>query len=448
MEQNLPVVVIGAGPVGLAAAAHLLARGLRPLVLERGVDVGASLREWAHVRVFTPWRYNIDAAARNLLESGGWQEPDPEGLPDGAALVRDYLEPLARSPALAPHIRCQANVVAVSRLGFDKLTSTGRENASFIVRWRRPDGNEVQAVARAVIDASGTWRQANPIGVDGLPVPGEADAADHIAYGIPDVAGAEIPDYEGRRVLVVGSGHSAINVVLDLLRLKDEAPTTRIFWALRRSGLAKIVGGGADDRLAERGALGLAARRAIDEGRLELLVAFAAERISRHEGALKVVARIAGNPVTLDLDRIVVATGFRPDLSLFRELRVALDPIVEAPPMLAPLIDPNLHSCGTVPPHGAAELTHPEPGFYIVGSKSYGRAPTFLMMTGYEQVRSVAAAIAGDHAAARDVRLVLPETGICSTSVCEETTPAAACGAPFRHPEPAVKASACCGPRG
>ena len=447
MEQNLPVVVIGAGPVGLAAAAQLLARGLTPLVLERGAGVGASLRDWAHVRVFTPWRYNIDAAARDLLINSGWQEPDPEALPDGAALVRDYLEPLARLPAVAPHVRCQAEVVAVSRLGFDKLTSTGRESAPFLVRWRGPAGSEEQVVARAVIDASGSWRQPNPMGVDGLPVPGEAEAADHIAYGIPDVAGAEISDYEGRHILVVGSGHSAINVVLDLLRLKDEAPTTRVFWALRRSGLAKIVGGGADDRLAERGTLGLAARRAIDEGHLELLVPFAAERISRHEGALKVAARVAGNPVTLDLDRIVVATGFRPDLSLFRELRVALDPIVEAPLALAPLIDPNLHSCGTVPPHGAAELAQPEPGFYIVGSKSYGRAPTFLMMTGYEQVRSVAAAIAGDHAAARDVRLVLPETGVCSTSIGAEETSATGCCTPTRQAEPAVPTSSCCGPR-
>ena len=118
--------------------------------------------------------------------------------------------------------------------------------------------------------------------------------------------------------------------------------------------------------------------------------------------------------------RIVVATGFRPDLGILRELRVALDPAVEAPPALAPLIDPNLHSCGTVRPHGARELGHPEPGFYIAGSKSYGRAPTFLMMTGYEQVRSVVAEIAGDHAAAREVRLVLPETGVCSSSALTE----------------------------
>jgi hypothetical protein len=115
------------------------------------------------------------------------------------------------------------------------------------------------------------------------------------------------------------------------------------------------------------------------------------------------------------VDEIIATTGLRPDLAMLHELRLGLDAAVEAPSALAPLIDPNLHSCGSVPPHGVDELSHPEPGFYIVGMKSYGRAPTFLMLTGYEQVRSVAAALAGDWASARDVQLVLPETGVCST---------------------------------
>src|SRR5205807_6266410 len=127
------------------------------------------------------------------------------------------------------------------------------------------------------------------------------------------------------------------------------------------------------------------------------------------------------------IDEIVCATGFRPDLTLTRELRLDLDPAVEAPTALAPLIDPNVHSCGTVPPHGADELKHPEPDFYTVGMKSYGRAPTFLLLTGYEQVRSVVAAIAGDWESARNVELVLPETGVCSTSNSSGES-AACCG--------------------
>ncbi|SCW55302.1 FAD-dependent oxidoreductase [Ancylobacter rudongensis] len=438
---DLPVAIIGAGPVGLAAAAHAVRRGLTPLIFERGPSVATALRSWAHVRVFTPWRYNVDAAARDLLLEQGWQAPDPDALPTGADIVRDYLEPLARHPALAPHLRCAADVRAIARAGLDKLTTAGREKAPFQIIWRDADGAEQRTEVRAVLDASGTWDQPNPLGVDGLPVPGEREAQDLIAYGIPDILGHARADYAGRRVLVAGSGHSAINAVLDLLRLQEDAPETRILWALRRNGLQKALGGGLDDKLAERGALGLAARQAVETGRLTVLSPFATERLERAGEALALTARVEGDPRRLTLDRLIIATGSRPDLSLCRELRAALDPNVEAPLALAPLIDPNLHSCGTVPPHGAAELAHPEPGFYIVGSKAYGRAPTFLMMTGYEQVRSVIAEIAGDHAAARDVHLVLPETGVCSTAPRET---GAACCAP---PTPAIPAAStgCCG---
>ncbi|MPY73012.1 MAG: FAD-dependent oxidoreductase [Alphaproteobacteria bacterium] len=430
MIEKLPVAVIGAGPVGLAAAAHLVERGLTPLVLERGPSVGASLLAWGHVRVFSPWSVNIDSAARSLLEETGWTPPDPSALPTGSEIVRRYLAPLAEHPAIAPHIILGATVKGIARAGLDKAVSAGREAAPFVVRWRDAEGGEHASRARAVIDASGTWSQPNPMGADGLPAAGETELTDRIAYGIPDVLGAERARYAGRRVLVVGSGHSAINVVLDLLRLQETAPATRVTWALRRNRIGKLLGGGLNDQLPARGALGLAAKRAIDERRLDLLAPFAAERIARTEDGLSVSGRLDGKSVTRAVDRIVVATGFRPDLGILRELRVALDPTVEAPPALAPLIDPNLHSCGTVRPHGARELGHPETGFYIAGSKSYGRAPTFLMMTGYEQVRSVVAEIAGDHAAAREVRLVLPETGVCNTAAVVGSPASDCCGGP------------------
>jgi len=132
---------------------------------------------------------------------------------------------------------------------------------------------------------------------------------------------------------------------------------------------------------------------------------------------VSVVGLRAGELVELEADTVVVATGFRPDLDMLREVRLGLDEVVEAPTRLAPLIDPNLHSCGTVPPHGVDELSHPEPGFWLAGMKSYGRAPTFLLLTGYEQVRSIADELAGDRDAARRIELVLPETGVCSTDV-------------------------------
>lgn len=440
--SELPVAVIGAGPVGLAAAAHLVSRGLRPLVLERGSRVGASMLEWGHVRVFSPWRYNIDAAARALLEQAGWQSPKAKALPNGGEIVAQYLEPLAALPQIAENLILNATVTAISREGKDKVSSVDRDKAPFVVCYSDRNGDEHRVRARAVIDASGTWTRPNPIGVDGLPVPGEKNNG-RVSYGIPDVAGTERANYVGKRTLVIGAGHSAINVALALMELQQEDPETEIFWALRRNRLDKLLGGGLNDQLPERGALGLAAKHAIADGRLKMLAPFAVERVSDTDADLQVKARLGDETVDLTVDRLVVTTGFRPDLSFLQELRVELDPATEAPPMLAPLIDPNLHSCGTVPPHGVEELGHPEPGFTIVGSKSYGRAPTFLMLTGYEQVRSVVAELAGDHAAARTVQLVLPETGVCTITVSPEGLAPAEANGCCGGPAPA-EVDACC----
>lgn len=433
----LPVAVIGAGPVGLAAAARLAERGLRPVLFERGKRVGAALLDWGHVRVFSPWDYNVDAAARALLAEDGVTAPSGEYLPMGEEIVTQYLEPLSQVPPIAAGLRIGAEVTGITRQGRDLMSNDGRADAPFVVRYRDAEG-EHRLLARAVIDASGTWSRSNPMGADGLAVPGEEEAADLIAYGIPDVDGAERESYAGKRTLVLGSGHSAINVALALLDLQERASGTGVLWALRRDRIARLLGGGLNDQLPGRGALGLAASQAIDEGRLNMLAPFVVDSIARSAERLRVEATLAGRPVVEDVDRIVVATGFRPDFSFLRELRLGLDPAVEATPALAPLIDPNVHSCGTVPPHGVDELAHPEPGFYIVGSKSYGRAPTFLMATGYEQVRSIVAEIAGDHVVARKVQLVLPETGVCGVPPVSAAT-SSCCGGPA-----AADADACC----
>jgi len=433
ITPELPVAVIGAGPVGLAAAAHLVRRGIRPLIFERGSEVGASLLDWAHVRVFSPWRWNIDVAARTLLAGTGWKAPDDDALPTGGEIVTEYLKPLAKRPQIAANLKLRSTVTAITREGRDKMWSGERETSAFVIRYRDGDGVEHRARARAVIDASGTWTQPNPIGVDGLSVPGERAAAKFILYGIPDVIDAERDSYAGRRTLIIGSGHSAINVALALMELQEDEPRTEVFWALRRNSVEKLLGGGLNDELPERGALGLAAKEAMHDGRLNMLAPFAVERLAPGTVGVQVDALLGGKPFQLTVDRIVVTTGSRPDLSFLRELRVELDPAVEAPPKLAPLIDPNFHACGTVPPHGIDELAHPEQGFTIVGSKSYGRAPTFLMATGYEQVRSVVAEIAGNRKAAREVQLMLPETGVCSAPVTDKATGKAArgcCGGP------------------
>lgn len=267
--QQLPIAVIGAGPVGLAAAARLVERGLVPLVFERGACVGTALLEWGHVRVFSPWAWNIDTAAQTLLKQIGWLAPDPDELPTGREIAERYLAPLAAHPGIAPHVILNAQVTAISRATHDKMTDGGRDTAPFCIRWRDPGGGEHEATARAVIDASGAWSQPNPMGVNGLPVLGEATARERIAYGIPDVLGRARADYENKRTLVVGGGHSAINVVLDLVRLQASAPQTTIVWALRKNRIEKLLGGGLNDQLPGRGELGVAAMKAIVEQRLD-----------------------------------------------------------------------------------------------------------------------------------------------------------------------------------
>ncbi|EPX76477.1 FAD-dependent oxidoreductase [Salipiger mucosus] len=407
------VAVIGAGPVGLAAAAHLVEQGLEPIVFEKGARPGNAMRAWGHVRVFTPWRYVIDAAARRLLAAQGWSEPPSDGLPTGREIVDAYLTPLARHPGIADRLRLSSEIVAVSREDRSRIDDAERESALFVVRWTDASGELRNELFDAVVDASGTWSDPNPMGRDGLAVPGEAEASHAISYGIPDVLGKDRALFAGKSILVVGGGHSAANVALDLAALRAEESETEVYWGRRHATASNLVGGGEADELPARGQLGLAVQAQEQAEAFRVLAPFSAERLALEGAGVRVHARVGAKRQDFLVDRIVVTTGFRPNLAMLRELRLRLDPVVEAPVALAPLIDPNLHSCGSVPPHGVEELEHPEKGFYIVGMKSYGRAPTFLMLTGYEQVRSVACELAGDHAAARDVHLVLPETGVC-----------------------------------
>ena len=432
----LPVAVIGAGPIGLVAAAHLVARGERPVVLEAGATVGASLRRWSHVRLFSPWKYLTEPVSRGMLQAAGWTMPDADALPTGGELAEGLLEPLAALPQIAPHLRLGSRVVSVTRRGFDKTKTAGRDTAPFELVVERADGRRERVLARAVIDASGTYTGPNPIGAGGVAAEGEREAADRIHYGIPDVLGRDRTRYAGKRTLVVGSGHSAFNALLELAALAEQAPGTEIVWAIRRRDPGLMFGGGAADALPARGSLGARMRALVDGGRVRLVTGFRIDRLARTERGL--VAE-SGEAVIGPVDELVVATGFRPDLEMLREVRLGLDEALEAPVRLSPLIDPNVHSCGTVYPHGFEELAHPEKDFYVVGMKSYGRAPTFLLLTGYEQVRSVVAALAGDLEAARSVELVLPETGVCST----DAGGAACCSTAEDAAEPAPIGGSC-----
>ncbi|MEU0117588.1 NAD(P)-binding domain-containing protein [Streptomyces bobili] len=407
---DLPVVVIGAGPAGLAAAAHLVERGIEPLVLEAGPAAASAVREWSHVRLFSTWGELTDPAAEKLLAPTGWTKPDPATYPSGGDWAELYLQPL--SDALGDRVRVGATVTGVSRTGRDRIVDADRETQPFVVHFTTADGEE-RVFARAVIDASGTWTTPSPAGAGGLAALGENAAADRISYRVPDLKDPAVrARYAGKRTAVIGSGASAFTALATLADVTKDEPGTHAVWILRRGLSGSTFGGGEADQLPARGALGLAAKAAVDQGHADAVTGFRTEAIERDGEGRLVLAGEDGRRLD-PVDEIIVLTGLRPDLSFLSEIRLGLDERLQAPTQLAPLIDPNQHSCGTVYPHGHRELSHPEPGIYLVGMKSYGRAPTFLAMTGYEQVRSVTAAIAGDIESADRVELTLPETGVC-----------------------------------
>lgn len=419
MSTPHPVVIVGAGPIGLTAAAHARARGLGTIVLEAGAAAGASVRAWGHVRLFSAWSELVDPVAEELLAPTGWVRPDGSTYPTGGEWAEEYLAPLAQAldQTAEVEIRFGHRVVGVAKRGRDRLVDPGREESPFSVHVAGPQGTFVLQ-ASALVDASGTWGDPNPLGAEGLPALGEAAHADRISYGIPDLEDpATRSRYAGKHVVVAGTGASAQNTLVALAGLATSAPGTRASWLVRRGEVGAAFGGGEDDQLEARGALGTRARRAVEDGPVDPVTGFRAAEVTDDPtapGALRIVG-LDGRTVD-GVDEIVVVTGFRPDLSWLSEVRLDLDPVLSAPRRLAPLIDPNVHSCGTVYPHGAAELEQPEPRLYLAGMKSYGRAPSFLALTGFEQTRSIIAAIAGDHEAAARVELVLPDTGVCGGS--------------------------------
>ncbi|MFD3503606.1 NAD(P)-binding domain-containing protein [Streptomyces sp. NPDC058678] len=410
-QQQLPVVVIGAGPVGLAAAAHLVARGIEPVVLEAGPAAASAVRGWSHVRLFSTWGEVTDPAAEKLLAPTGWTKPDATGYPSGGDWAEQYLQPLA--DVLGNRVRYGVTVTGVSRTGRDRIVDADREGQPFVLHLTTADGREERLFARAVIDASGTWTTPSPAGADGLPALGEKAAADRVTYRVPDLRDPAVrARYAAKRTAVIGSGASAFTALATLADVARDEPGTHAVWVLRRGISGSTFGGGEADQLPARGALGLAAKAAVDDGHADAVTGFRTEVIERADDGRPVLVGEDGRRLD-PVDEVIVLTGFRPDLSFLSEVRLGLDERLQAPVELAPLIDPNQHSCGTVYPHGHRELSHPEQGVYLVGMKSYGRAPTFLAMTGYEQVRSVTAAIAGDFESADRVELTLPETGVC-----------------------------------
>ncbi len=412
-QKSLPIAIIGAGPVGLAAAAHLAVKNEPFFIIEAGPRVGNHILQWGHVRLFSSWKFNIDKMARQLLNESGWNEPNMTHLPLGNDIVEDYLIPLSNVPTIKPFLYLNTKVVAISKKGLDKMKTANRKTQPFVV-YVEKDGRTERLEARAIIDATGTWGKPNPVNADNIWTKEEENLNTHIAYKIPDINGKDRLKFANKHVAVVGGGHSAINTILELATLEK----VQISWILRKRRVEEAYGGETLDALPARGQLGSRIHELVDQGKVRVYTPFLIQHISQDNQGIQLTGTVHNELKVIEgIDEIIANTGSRPDFSFLREIRLDIDPATESVTKLAPLIDPNVHSCGTVRPHGEIELRQPENNFYMVGMKSYGRAPTFLMATGYEQVRSVVAHLTGDEDGAKRVELELPETGVCSTNL-------------------------------
>src|SRR6478735_8741809 len=295
---TLPVAIIGAGPIGLAAAAQLAERRIDFVVFEAGDQAAASMREWGHIRLFSPWKHLVDPASRRLLEEQGWMLPDPEGAPTGAELVERYLAPLAALEPIASRLRTGVEVIGVTREGLDRTRTRGRFATPFALRIRTGDGEIQDVAARAVIDASGTYRSPNPLSSGGLDLLGMPEIADRVTTALPDVLGRDRALFAGRHTTVVGAGHSAANTLLALVSLARDEPGTTVTWLIRNAQAVR-VSSSADDELADR---------AVAAGLIEVVDGFEIIRARRSPDGVELVGSRRGEVATHLTDLVVNAT--------------------------------------------------------------------------------------------------------------------------------------------
>lgn len=394
--------VLGAGPIGLEAALYAAALGMDVTVYERGEEISANMRDWGHVTMFSPFGMNYSPLGAGLLAQAGYALPEDEAYQSGAEYVENYLGPLAELPLLAGRVQLGAHVVSVGKDGLAKGDLIGQEarmEKPFRLLVQGADGEESISLADVVLDCTGMYGNPNWLGNGGIPAIGERALRERISYRLPDVLGEEREHYAGKTTLLVGDGYSAATTLLGLLDLAREAPGTRVVWLTNCDDdpcLPVIE----KDPLPRRAALTERANRvAADDvtNPLRISGGFVEKIQPTPDGGFR--ARIGTDPPReIEVDRVVANAGFSPDNTLYSELQVhecyaSRGPMNLSAALLAAGGDGN--DCLTVPPLGAATLGNPEPGFYILGSKSYGKGFNFLLRTGLEQIRDVFTLIIG-----------------------------------------------------
>jgi thioredoxin reductase len=394
------IAIVGAGPIGLEAALYARYLGYTVDVYERG-RVVEHLRRWGHVRLFTPWEQNVSPLGVRALQTQdeNWRPALPGECRTGHELVERYFLPLAASDLLADCIQENVEVVGIGREGLlkaDLLLDDRRIDVPFRILLRDAEGNERTETADVVLDCSGTYGSPNWLGNGGLPAVGESACEERIKYGVPDVLGGDRARYAGQRTLVVGSGYSAATTVTALARLANEAADTQVVWVTRRErhddGVGPIVQY-ANDPLAERDALAQQAnlltveRSRPIEHRPQTFVDGIAFEGATAKFQVEFSGRHAGHE---EFDRVVANVGYRPDLRLFEELQVHTSFASDGPMKLAAaLLKQSPEEARDGKPCGPPTLVNPEPDFYVLGAKSYGRSSNFFLSTGREQIREL-----------------------------------------------------------
>jgi thioredoxin reductase len=388
------IAVLGAGPVGIEAALRGVRRGFDVFVCEQG-DIGDNVLAWGHVRMFSPWHMNVSDLGAELLQDPGLRT---EECPTGREYAERYLLPLARRPELRGRIHAGERVVAVSRRGALKgelIGEPARGRRPFRILTEDRAGRERTREADVVLDCTGIYRVPNALGDGGIPAPGERRAGRLISHEIDDVTGHDRTRYAGKRILLVGNGHSAAHSAVALSELAAREPKTRIVWAVRsgRPPVAEIAG----DPLAERARVVRAANALAEGGSpaLELVPGAVVDSLEPAGAGIRVFLRVGEEIRALEVDRILANVGCGPDNSLYRELQVHECYASRGPMKLAAaLLGERSADCLTQQSKGVEVLRSPETDFFLLGAKSYGRSPGFLVRVGFAQVREVYEALA------------------------------------------------------